>query len=113
MCLWGCLFGGVGPLASVPAAAAAVDAAAPPVVENVATEPGSVETQGELPWRITADKMVSLNDGVIVEASGNVVLERGDDTLQADFARYFTTTDWVFVQQHRRKGKCPRPTVKK
>ncbi|HJA08054.1 MAG TPA: LPS assembly protein LptD [Candidatus Mailhella merdigallinarum] len=98
LCLWGCLFGGVGPLASVPAAAAAVDAAAPPVVENVATEPGSVETQGELPWRITADKMVSLNDGVIVEASGNVVLERGDDTLQADFARYFTTTDWVFVR---------------
>lgn len=91
-------------LTPLPVAAADEPATPPPVAG--ATPPDTPEnmeamdTKGELPWHLTADKLVSLNDGVIVEATGNVVLERGDDVLLADFARYFTTTDWVFVRGH-------------
>lgn len=57
-----------------------------------------VRTGGDAPWHLTADRLESLDDGVIVEASGDVVLTRGQDYLKADFARYYTATDWVFVQ---------------
>lgn len=111
LCLWG-LFGSALPGAALAAAYdplnedfdsegfdTALDPLNPePDAENSAAESKSMESSGDLPWRITADKLVSLNNGVIVEASGNVVLERGDDSLYADFARYFTTTDWVFVR---------------
>ena len=58
----------------------------------------SLTTRGELPWTLNADNLVSLDDGVIVEASGNVLLQRGEDYMKADFARYYTTTNWIFVQ---------------
>lgn len=99
LCLWGLLCGGTFPgtaLASDPDPVGTNPATEN--AENSTADSGTMETGGDLPWRITADKMVSLNDGVIVEASGNVVLERGNDSLYADFARYFTTTDWVFVR---------------
>lgn len=98
LCLLTCLLCGPGPLAPLSASAEAADA--PPPASADAFPPGSksVDTKGEMPWHLTADKLVSLNDGVIVEASGNVILERGDESLKADFARYFTTTDWVFVR---------------
>lgn len=53
---------------------------------------------GDDSWTLSADKLVSLDDGVIVEASGDVLLRRGEDYLKAEFARYFTTTNWVFVR---------------
>ena len=60
----------------------------------------SLRTGGDAPWTLNADKMVSLDDGVIVEASGSVLLQRGSDYLKADFARYYTTTNWVFLKGH-------------
>lgn len=51
----------------------------------------------DLPWTLEADKLVAIDDGVIMEASGGVVLVRGQDYLKADFARYFTATGWVYV----------------
>ncbi|HJD96492.1 LPS-assembly protein LptD [Mailhella massiliensis] len=60
----------------------------------------SLTTRGELPWTLNADKLVSLEDGVIVEATGSVLLQRGEDYMKADFARYYTTTNWIFVQGH-------------
>lgn len=58
----------------------------------------SLTTRGDTPWTLNADKLVSLDDGVIVEASGGVLLQRGEDYMKADFARYYTTTNWIFVQ---------------
>ncbi|MCQ2444219.1 MAG: LPS assembly protein LptD [Mailhella sp.] len=54
----------------------------------------------DVPWTLFSDKMVSLDDGVIVEASGNVLIQHGKDYLKADFARYYTTTDWIFLKGH-------------
>ena len=58
----------------------------------------SLSTRGDSPWTLNADNLVSLDDGVIVEASGNVLLQRGEDYMKADFARYYTTTNWIFVK---------------
>lgn len=60
----------------------------------------SLTTRGDLPWTLNADSVVSLDDGVIVEASGNVLLQRGEDYMKADFARYYTTTNWIFIKGH-------------
>lgn len=49
-------------------------------------------------WRLTADKLTSHNDSKIVEAEGNVALRRGDEYLKADYARYFATTNWVYLK---------------
>lgn len=48
-------------------------------------------------WRLEADNLISFDDGIIVEASGDVVLRHGNDYLRADFARYFTATNWVYI----------------
>ncbi|MGN1038892.1 MAG: LPS-assembly protein LptD, partial [Mailhella sp.] len=58
----------------------------------------SLTTKGTSPWTLNADNLVSLDDGVIVEASGNVLLQRGEDYMKADFARYYTATNWIFVK---------------
>lgn len=58
----------------------------------------SMNTRGEMPWTLKSDKLESIDDGVIVEASGGVLLQRGDDYLKADFARYYTATNWIFVR---------------
>ena len=52
------------------------------------------------PWTLNADKLESLEDGVIVEATGSVLLQRGTDYLKADLARYYTTTNWIFLRGH-------------
>lgn len=52
----------------------------------------------ETPWKLNADSLTSIDDGIIVEAAGDVVLQRGSDYLKADFARYFTSTDWILLQ---------------
>ena len=49
-------------------------------------------------WNLQADKVVSLDDGAVLEASGSVFLHRGTDYLKADFARYYPSTNWVFLR---------------
>ncbi len=49
-------------------------------------------------WRLTSDYLSTIDNGAIIEATGNVVLERGNDVLKADFARYYVETDWVFIR---------------
>ncbi len=51
-------------------------------------------------WTLTADKVTSQNDSEIMEAFGNVVLRRGAEYLKADYARYYSTTKWVFLKGH-------------
>jgi len=49
-------------------------------------------------WNIEADKAVSLDDGAILEATGDVVLRQGPNFLRADFARYHRETHWVYLK---------------
>lgn len=49
-------------------------------------------------WDLTADKVVTHNDSEILEAHGNVHLKRGNEYLKADFARYYMSTKWVYLQ---------------
>lgn len=62
------------------------------------SEDGSLVSEGELPWKIYADSLVSKNDGVVIEGRGNVLLVRGEDYLKADFARLYTNTQWILLQ---------------
>ncbi len=59
---------------------------------------GSLVSEGELPWKIYADSLVSVNDGVVIEGRGNILLVRGEDYLKADFARLYTNTQWILLQ---------------
>ncbi len=52
----------------------------------------------DLPWILNADNLATLSGDTIVEARGNVVLNRGGDTLKADFIRYFSDTGWVYLE---------------
>ena len=49
-------------------------------------------------WQLSADTVATLSDKEIMEASGNVILRKGDEYLRADFARYHMSTKWVFLQ---------------
>ncbi len=60
----------------------------------------SMGASNGMPWTLNADKLESLEDGVIVEATGGVLLQRGTDYLRADVARFYTTTNWIFVKGH-------------
>jgi len=52
----------------------------------------------DVPWSLEADAVSGLYDAQIVEAQGNVLIANGDNTLQADFARYFVPTHWVYLK---------------
>lgn len=56
------------------------------------------EDTGAVAWNLEADTLDTLGDNTIIEARGSVVLKRGDDILKADFARYYATTNWVYLQ---------------
>lgn len=62
------------------------------------TDDATLLTKSDEPWRIFADNLVSINDGIILEARGNVLLTRGDDYLKAEYARFYTNTQWILLQ---------------
>lgn len=62
------------------------------------------EVDSKAVWNIEADKAVSLENGAIIEASGDVVLRQGSNYLKADFARYHRETHWVFLKGNVRAG---------
>ena len=49
-------------------------------------------------WKITAENLSSSVQSTVVEASGNVVITNGAITLNADYIRYFTDTQWVYLR---------------
>jgi len=51
-----------------------------------------------IPWQLEADRTVSDQNSDILEAFGDVELHRGEDYLQADYARYYPDTKWVFLR---------------
>ncbi|MCL1889337.1 MAG: LPS assembly protein LptD [Desulfovibrionaceae bacterium] len=48
-------------------------------------------------WTLRADRVSSLAEGTVLEAEGRVELRLGEDLIQAEFARYFTRTNWVYL----------------
>lgn len=65
---------------------------------NSIASDGTLTTNDNLPWKIYADSLVSVNDGVVIEGRGNILLVRGEDYLKADFARLYTNTQWILLQ---------------
>ncbi len=49
-------------------------------------------------WRLTAERMATDHDAEIVDAEGKVLVRSGDDYLQADFARYFHFSEWIYLR---------------
>lgn len=56
------------------------------------------EDEKTVNWMLNADKVTSLGASEVIEAEGNVVLQRGDEYLKADYARYYAGTKWVFLR---------------
>lgn len=49
-------------------------------------------------WHLTADKLTTNNESKIVEAEGQVALRRGKEFFKADYARYYSSTNWVYLK---------------
>jgi len=54
----------------------------------------------ELPWALEADSLTVNKALKVAEAKGNVLISQKDNFLQADYARYYWETNWVFLQGH-------------
>lgn len=50
------------------------------------------------PWELEADQMYADQDKNLVEAFGNVRMWRMDDYVQADYARLYTDTSWIYLK---------------
>jgi LPS-assembly protein len=50
------------------------------------------------PWNLDADRILVRDDENIMEAFGNVHLTRMDNYLQADYARLYTDTNWLYLR---------------
>jgi LPS-assembly protein len=60
--------------------------------------PFSTDSTDTGPWRLQADRLEVFRDKNIVEATGNVLVYRGNNTLRADFARYFWDINWIYLK---------------
>ncbi len=56
------------------------------------------DDESSVTWNLKADKVNALNEANVIEAFGKVHLQRGQDYLKADYARYYNSTQWVFLQ---------------
>jgi len=56
------------------------------------------EDEKAVSWTLNADKVTSISASEVIEAEGNVILQRGDEYLKADYARYYAGTKWVFLR---------------
>lgn len=77
-----------------------VAAATSPILNNVrpyvVEQPETAPSQDE--WTFAADRVVGDHTSEYVEGHGNCTLSMGDNQLQADFARYYHTTGWVYLK---------------
>ena len=55
---------------------------------------------GEIPWQLEANRIVGQKNAGVVEAFGSVLLFKGNDYLQADYARFYPDTHWVYLRGH-------------
>lgn len=49
-------------------------------------------------WRLLADSTAASHDNQYIEAFGNVTLDRSQDYIRADYARYYHGTNWVYLR---------------
>lgn len=59
---------------------------------------GATASEEEIPWNLYADTVQTLDQGEITEARGNVLLFQGDNSLQADYAKYYRSTQWLYLE---------------
>lgn len=55
-------------------------------------------TQETEKWTFVADKVSGNHTSEYLEAEGNCTLAMGDDSVRADFARYYQATGWVYLR---------------
>lgn len=58
----------------------------------------AIEQSQQSDWKITSDELLSSVQSTVVEAQGNVVITNGKITLYADYLRYFTDTNWIYLR---------------
>jgi len=49
-------------------------------------------------WKLTADRTLASHNAEYVEAFGSIVVERGEDYLKADYARYYQASRWLYLR---------------
>lgn len=49
-------------------------------------------------WKLSADRIVAQHDAQYVEAHGDCTLVKGENSLRADFIRYYRETQWVLLR---------------
>ncbi|WP_176724156.1 LPS-assembly protein LptD [Desulfoplanes formicivorans] len=59
---------------------------------------GATDPAENIPWNLYADRIQTLDGGEITEARGNVFLFQGDNQLQADYAKYYKSTQWLYLE---------------
>lgn len=71
-----------------------------PILNNVRpyvlSSPDSAPSMTE--WTFAADKVVGDHAAEYLEGMGNCSLSLGDNQIQADYARYYQTTGWVYLK---------------
>ena len=67
---------------------------------NAAKRPLEMTSEDErlIRWQLTADSIEDFTEIGITEARGNFILRHGSEYLKADFARYYSSTNWVFLR---------------
>ncbi|MFO7728222.1 MAG: organic solvent tolerance protein, partial [Desulfonatronovibrio sp.] len=50
------------------------------------------------PWTLDADRIVAKDDENIIEAFGNVYLFKLGNFLEADYAKLYTDTNWLYLK---------------
>ena len=61
-------------------------------------EPKTEAAKPEESWDLSASKVTGYATNQILEAEGNVRLERGEEYLLADYALYYGATGWVYLK---------------
>lgn len=65
---------------------------------SITTITESINTAEQTDWKITAENLTSSVQSTVIEAEGNVVITNGSISLYADYLRYFTDTNWVYLR---------------
>jgi len=58
------------------------------------------KTQETEKWTFVADKVTGDHTSEYLQAEGNCTLAMGEDSVRADFARYYQSTGWVYLKGH-------------
>jgi LPS-assembly protein len=67
------------------------------ILSALFSTPAGAQTESK-PWRLEADRLKGDKTSQMVEAFGNVHIHRGEDYMQADYARYYPETKWAYLR---------------